>query len=733
VHRNLSGSTSEFRTHVAGTGAGTAEAIPYSTSGRKLLGGKIGSTFFRTPVVKAIERAATNAVAPVAEPGVLYGPDVIRVKSSFARAENARLGYERYAGGRTLGGLGPKAFFSAVELNPSDVNGGSGFSENILPQNAIRNYYLGKQGFRSQLGEIAGNVAGKVGRVAGRAGLGLGSLVGKATGLNGLAPSSILKGSFDALKTGPITFGAGVKAIGKGVGIGYAADLAKDVLRNSSASQEVKTAGSLGLSRFTGELTPAGALLSTATRAFSAGNNLIDKPEYLQSVRKVAEEQSDNPLFKLGGLLGGLVGDAFYDDKAGGNLAGRQTVAHLIASAGEGVGSFFESIGGVKRVESLVSDYAPRNTPPAGSLSIADVKPTITPRKTDTEFFFDSLDDKLHRLTDPNLPAEERQRLYSSVSSDLSRTQSAVKGNAGSSNPNLITAQNYLESYPEKKKKLETDLLLNQTLGRAFARGYIPNFAYGRHSIFGARTRAAIRENGGVVNRGLKYFGPLGTIKNIIDSGDIREAKNEINNGGLPSSYTDLGFGSSDLGGLSRAIAREQDALVGRGIPRNLAKGFVFSGYHPEINGMGVGNILDEPAGMYNAAAGLTQGINRVKAHGGNPRTAGVPNYANESDDLVKVMKDLIAAVQEKNGAITDKHPDAAGGGVTVQHNIDVNASINGQIETKNEEVQQIFTQMVADLKARIEALESAAKGKPFTPRPPTATPVSTQPQQVLV
>ena len=254
-----------------------------------------------------------------------------------------------------------------------------------------------------------------------------------------------------------------------------------------------------------------------------------------------------------------------------------------------------------------------------------------------------------------------------------------------------------VETEEEKKKRLDKNF--GQEAG-PFARGHIPNFA---KSI-------------------IKRFGKLGTLKNIIDSesGDRREAKEYIRNGGLPQSFINNGYSERDLPAISEAIQREKDALYSRGISRNLANGYIFAGYHPKI-GIGIGNTLDEPAGRYNTTAGLSQGINRVASQGGNPNYAGVPNYAastdSTSESLIAVIERLIASLDQKSG-------DNAGAGgaseVKVDHNISVNASINGVIESSNNAVKDEVQKALDELKTRLAALESAQKTGKYTPPPPS-------------
>jgi TP901 family phage tail tape measure protein len=747
----------EFRVHVVGTGAGKSQVLPGRIAPKA---GGVGLPFVSPGIKRAIQQAAVNAVNPVAEAGALYGPDVVQLNSAFARKQNKALGFEKFTSARSFFGLGPRQFFGAVELNPSinkalspfAVESGSGRLGDVGPALAYRDFINGRSGSRIGAG------LGRVGGAIGRAGVNALSKIGEATyNLSGLAPSAVKKGSFSLQSGGGLSSGLLRTSgkIGLNIGLGVGAEVVKQSIQNSNIDQETKTLASLGLSRVTGEATPAGFLLSSAIRGGAAGSALSGSQDYYNAVRQVAEENKSrgvnnrgNYLFQLGEFYGGLAGKSIYGDEAGGERAGRETVAHLIASLGEGVGGALESIGGVKRVDDLVTNFTAnrsvqdRSLPDVAAPSVV-AKVASAPKKLGpTENFLRDLDGKLSTLTNANLSPEERKLAFASAASDLQRIQSAVKSNAGSSNPNLAIAQAYLAAYPEKQKQLENELLINRVLydrsslksNYGFARGYVPNFAgYNRRSIFGSATRSAIRRNGGVVNRGLRSFGPLGTIKNIIDSGDLREAMAYISSNGLPSSFLNAGFnGFSNLGGLSKAIEREQDALVGRGIPRNLAKGFVFSGFHPEI-GMGVGNILDEPAGMVNAAAGLAQGISRVKSQGQNPKTAGVPNYANnKSDELITAIQELIAALESSQPNSTSAPTGSTSSDVNVQHNINVNASINGQIETNNSQITNLVNEAIAELKVKIESLLTASRtGQKITPRPPSAPIISTTPNSV--
>jgi TP901 family phage tail tape measure protein len=260
---------------------------------------------------------------------------------------------------------------------------------------------------------------------------------------------------------------------------------------------------------------------------------------------------------------------------------------------------------------------------------------------------------------------------------------------------------------------------------QGLARGFVPNFA---NTIISRRARRAIRALGGTAGRSTKKtVGPLTAIKQMIDNGNRKEAKDAIINGGLPQSFLDAGLNENNLAGVSTAIQREYDSLVGRGVPTNLASGYIFIGNRPEIGGIGVGNYLDEPHGRTNHNMGILQGINRVKSQGGNPATSGTPNFAaggTDFSELINTLKELVAKLDAKQ-----TQGGAEGGGessssVKVDHNINVNASINGQISSANSEVDGIIQQTIEQLKARIAALETAQKGnKNFVPRPPQSTP----------
>jgi hypothetical protein len=570
-------------------------------------------------------------------------------------------------------------------------------------------------------------------------------------------------------KSGGILRTTGVLAGRVGLGIG--ADFARSAIQGSGVSDTTSQLTSLGLSRLTGELTPFGALASVGARSLQQNSILSSSSDAQSIAEQIGEEEKDSPIYRLAGFLGGL-----YDSELGPKAA-RSTLASFAGAAGGGLQSFGRNVLGNRNQEVIGDLFTPRNLAESRSLpnspaiagggSVAAAAARYNKGRVfgGARKFVDDIYSNISLLSDANLNPELRAYTYTTVANALSGIQEGVK-RPNADKDTLEFYKEFLEQYPAKQKEASSALSASQlarnsrldesgynkltpyekalvegrivseedlddrlkgfrSLIYSNAGGYIPNFAYNRRSIFGKGTRNAIRRNGGVVNRGPRRFGPLGTIKNIIDSGDIFEAQKMIQSMGLPKSFLNAGLDEFNLSGLSRAIQREQDALIGRGVPRNLANGYIFAGYHPDLNGIGVGNTLDEPAGRFNATAGLSQGINRVRSQGGNPRAAGVSNYADNSlGDLISVIRNLIETLENSRETPTQSPTASEGtlasGAINVQHNINVNASVNGTIESSNQQVTDVVNETIAQLKARLENLESSQRNNPnFIPRPP--------------
>ena len=122
---------------------------------------------------------------------------------------------------------------------------------------------------------------------------------------------------------------------------------------------------------------------------------------------------------------------------------------------------------------------------------------------------------------------------------------------------------------------------------------------------------------------------------------------------------------------LQDSIDREKDALNARGY---YASGLIQVGYSPRIGGLGVYNKIDEPFG-------LEQGVNRVARQGGDPRTAGVPNFADTNNEL-------LAAIQALHSKIGSATPGASS--IDVNHSHQVQLSVAGEVRSSNNAINGI-------------------------------------------
>lgn len=766
----------EYRAHVATNAGGVAQSFGPALA-RNARSKTLGGLFGGGGINRAIELAARNAVGGIPSKNGVFGVDVLEIDKKFAKAQNAKLGYEKFSSGRGLFGLGPTRYFGAAELNASIADqkapgwgSSSSTREDLKVQSAYRDYIK-----------------------AGAAGTG-------GNGFKMPSLSSIVSGAGKVLKK----VGGASVSVGKNLGLAYAYSKANQFVQDGAFSETTKNTamGALGVS-LAGFKNTRNALVNAAKIPFGGGkmglaragfsgglglgvaglassigeqNSMFANPEtrkrwffenivpnedvdyslnskaqnYIDSSVKNYKDGNSSLLGKIGyGAaegLGGLIGGEFGERVALGAMGNLQV----------SIRSGFQSLFGKKSLASTLSDTAPQ-TPPidAPDLSNGEQGATagqpMSAKAIAAAQYVGSLTKDLQELSGPGLDPEYRNQLFAASSDSLKGIQAglaAAKSANSTADPQAAQIyQNYIKSYGEIGKSLKQNAAdenkaflsnlgagfenydpLTQAIiaGRVgedddyiasqygdsvlqakrdyaerfgakgnFARGYIPNFA---KSI-------------------IKRFGPLGTLQNLIQSDKSgKEARQYISQGGLPQSYVNAGYNANDLGAINAAIEREKDALYERGISRNLAKGYIFAGYHPRI-GVGIGNTIDEPAGRYNTTAGLAQGINRVVAQGGNPAKSGVPNYAADSapsyDALVAAINALISSMQQSPSG----NPNA--GSVQVDHNINVNASINGQIESNNANVQAEVTNAMESLKTRLAALEAAQKTGKYTPPPP--------------
>jgi len=208
----------------------------------------------------------------------------------------------------------------------------------------------------------------------------------------------------------------------------------------------------------------------------------------------------------------------------------------------------------------------------------------------------------------------------------------------------------------------------------------------------------AFRSNFGGL--GSRAYGQTSLYGSSAEKNFSRIGLNNINDSDLLLS----GLVGGDVNGqnLSDAIAREKDALNARGY---YASGLVQVGYSPRIGGLGVYNKIDEPFG-------LKQGIDRVVREGGNPRTAGTPNYADQSSQLLEAIKAL-------EGKITGTQSS-----VDVSHSHSVQVSVGGEVRSSHAEIAKAANEEAANFKSRFEErlrsleVSHAKSNKDFVLRP---------------
>lgn len=742
----------EYRSHVLGTGRGTAQSIPNATSSRGGLFAGIANPF-QTPVNKAIQRAASNAVSHVAEKGVLYGVDLAEVEPAYARAQNRRLGYDKFSSGKGFFGLGKERFFGAIELNPTitelrsnyAVAGGSGALSEVSQANSYASIISGKKPLagifdrafgainngrllpgKSNRGSVSlgganpfkafNSVFGGASSLGAKALGGVGKLVLGKT-LSGLAGSAISK-------TGGVLSRVALPLVAGGLGLSSygstSALLGQDNNRGVSSfgRKATQAAGLLGaVPDILGQLDPTNLFLGEGRDGESKFELFGNRGVFKRGIEDVAT---------LATLLGQKAGSGapIYNQ-----------------NGGEGLSSYLRD----RALEYFGGTSEPDIQRQGNSVDFPKLSSLNNTKDSKTYSVFDTgkyIQNNAPRQIDPDAYAKS-QGFRNAAQLDAYKKDSSSLlsgfgeyGNGGSDLSGAKSVNATSSPLPPNAVGIDNGYYIDENgkrIGRVnLAGGFIPNFAgYNSKSIYSRSTRKAIRAVGGVIDNSPKALGPLNLLQNLIQNGNLKEARDYISKNGLPSSLQGAGYGPNDLGALAAAIEREKQALVSRGISKNLAGGYIFVGKNHQIGGLGVGNTIDEPAGRFNPNMGILQGINRVNAQGGNPKRSGVPNYANEdlsanTDELISSIRELISALERQNTTNNAQTSTGENGSVKVDHNININASINGEISSNNQAVSDIVTSEIDQLKARLLALEASQKNnKNFVPRPVGTTNVN--------
>lgn len=773
----LASGPNEFRVHVAGEGRGAVKSFGPVLDRTVKGGATLSRLTGNGGIIKAIRKAAENTASSIAGKNSVFGVDIAEIDKRFAEDYNKKVGYEKFTSGRGFFGLGPKRYFGGLEANPTVTNtntanfgASSSLSENTQVQLAYRDYIksrdLAAKPAASGVKFAASNLYNGAKNTISGAASATRNQLGALGTLAKLNAAESLKRSFRLTPSGSFSAGNALKGISTGLGKSYLYGGIDTAIQNSNASQDVKNVGGFSAAYLTGRLTPVGlgigAISNTISEGRKADSNIVSDV----LARSEQDFQSGNT-GKINQYVGkglGAIGDTLFGEGGGSSL--RQGVQYGSARVISGLEGAYNSTFGklfgksdrfsLEGLNAPVSEVAVQPAPDLSKSGSEFVGPQITDKGLAASRFLQSLDKDIGELSSNNLDLNYRSQLYASTQQTLKSIQSNV-ANAGTQDEGgqqaLSIYKNYLNGYEAKRQGLikqsslavaaeRSNIIQSEGLDR-----FEPNAQriildpsnnvsdeelesmYGVTAKHARRLRRLNSEglaSGYIPNFAksfIKRFGKLGTLKNIIDSesGRKTEALEYIRDGGLPQEYINKGFSGRDLEAISLAIGREKEALYARGISRNLASGYIFAGYHPRI-GIGIGNTIDEPAGAYNTTAGLAQGINRVASSGGNPAKSGVPNYAanpsggSDFSALLTTLNNLINTLSAEKASGSG----STNGEVKVDHNINVNASINGVIDSNNSLVQQEVNAMVEELKSRLAALESAQKTGSYSPPPPS-------------